>query len=175
MNEKTLRQQFEDAKWEGRNPLVIVTGQLMGERQGGSSFQDLDTAGMFYWNLLLDGRNPTIAIELPPPVDRSNVCTTDGRPAEEVRAEQQNDPEGMHKSYLVLCADERAKGFVRPLRDEYRHEKCGTVTTMGNALAQTYARDPGFYGRTFCVHCGGHFPVGEDGEFVWLDGSKVGT
>ena len=49
---------------------------------------------------------------------------------------------------------------------------CGTVTTMGNALAETYARDPKFYGGTFCCGCGKHFPVE---EFVWLDGTIVGS
>ena len=53
---------------------------------------------------------------------------------------------------------------------------CKGVTTMGDAIAATYARDPKFYGATFCCHCGGHFPVGELGEFVW-DGTdeRVGT
>lgn len=53
---------------------------------------------------------------------------------------------------------------------------CGTVTTMGRALAETYARDPRFYGSTFCCGCGTHLPVGKGGEFVW-DGSqeRVGT
>jgi hypothetical protein len=50
---------------------------------------------------------------------------------------------------------------------------------MGQALAETYARDPRFYGATYCVSCGMHRPVGEHGEFVWLDGivpdDKVGT
>lgn len=53
---------------------------------------------------------------------------------------------------------------------------CGAVTTMGHVIAETYARDPRFYGATFCVGCGTHLPVGADGEFVW-DGSdeRVGT
>lgn len=53
---------------------------------------------------------------------------------------------------------------------------CGTVTTMGRALAETYARDPHFYGSTMCVGCGTHLPIGEAGEFVW-DGTdeRVGT
>ena len=77
---------------------------------------------------------------------------------------------------MVLSADERAKGFVRPVRRSYIHQKCGSVTTMGQALAETYARQPSFYSGTFCVACRSHFPVGEDGEFVW-DGTneKVGT
>lgn len=52
---------------------------------------------------------------------------------------------------------------------------CGETTTMGLALAETYARDPKFYGATMCCHCREHFPVGEQGEFVWEDGSRVGT
>jgi hypothetical protein len=46
---------------------------------------------------------------------------------------------------------------------------------MGQALAETYARNPYFYSGTFCCCCHAHFPVGEDGEFVWEDGTKVGT
>jgi hypothetical protein len=53
---------------------------------------------------------------------------------------------------------------------------CGTLTTMGQALAETYARNPGFYGSTYCCGCSKHRPVGEAGEFVW-DGTeeRVGT
>lgn len=85
-------------------------------------------------------------------------------------------PDGMQETYLVLTDEDRAQGFVRPVRRSYRHLTCGTVTTMGLAIAETYARDPGFYGGTFCAGCHGHFPVGEAGEFVW-DGTdeKVGT
>jgi hypothetical protein len=98
--------------------------------------------------------------------------------------DDRNDPElrnidpvsGLQGKYLVLSDDERAKGFVRPLRYAYKHLKCGTVTTMHKTIAETYARDPHFYGGTYCTSCRGHFPVGPDGEFVW-DGTdeKVGT
>lgn len=128
--------------------------------------------------------------------------------------------------YLVLSEEERAKGFVRPYRDRYRHvgipgpthplrdltpeeqerhnsdrgyvsfedypesespvtgrfwtqaqldaaRPCGAVTTMGRALSETYSRDPGFYGATFCCACQMHRPVN---EFVWdADGTKVGS
>lgn len=85
-------------------------------------------------------------------------------------------PNGQQEGYVVLAEEERAKGFVRPVRLSYKHLKCGTVTTMGQTIAETYARDPYFYSGTFCCGCGAHFPVGADGEFVW-DGSseKVGT
>lgn len=87
------------------------------------------------------------------------------------------DPKtGQQNTYVVLSEEERAKGFVRPVRRSYVHEKCGAVTTMGLALAETYARDPKFYGATFCATCRSHFPVGPDGEFLWEGTSeKVGT
>lgn len=80
---------------------------------------------------------------------------------------------GQQKAYVVLSGVERDKGFVRPVRREYVHEKCGATTRMGLAIAETYARDPSFYGSTFCVGCGTHYPVK---EFLW-DGTdiKVGT
>ncbi len=136
---------------------------------------------------------------------------------------------GQQAAYVVLSEEERAKGFVRPVRDCYIHRGtsleglinprlledegrakrvhgdgyygeadytpdhyplvgrvltkqayldlvagkkytggCGGLTTMHRALAETYARDPNFYGGTFCVHCGKHLNVG---EFVW-DGTN---
>jgi len=85
-------------------------------------------------------------------------------------------PDGQQKGYVVLAEEERAKGFVRPLRDRYVHLKCGAVTTINSrTIIETLARDPFFYSGTFCCVCGKHFPVGEDGEFVWEDGTKCGT
>lgn len=49
---------------------------------------------------------------------------------------------------------------------------CNTRTTMGNALAETYAREPSFYGATYCVRCSKHLSVE---EFVWDDGTTVGS
>jgi hypothetical protein len=112
--------------------------------------------------------------KLPPPVDRDARTLTDGSPV--TPDHRQLRPDGMQKAYVVLSDAERAKGFVRPVRRSYVHLTCGVVTTMGVALAETYARDPEFYSGTFCAGCRKHFPVGEDGEFVW-DGTdeKVGT
>jgi hypothetical protein len=87
------------------------------------------------------------------------------------------DPDtGMQKCYLILSDEERAKGFVRPVRRSYKHLTCGTVTTMAQAIAETYARQPSFYGATYCVGCRTHLPVGVDGEFVWAGtDEKVGS
>jgi len=87
--------------------------------------------------------------------------------------EGQKNETGQHEIYLVLSEEERAKGFVRSVRKTYVHTTCGVATTMGQALSETYARDPKFYGATFCVGCNKHLPVD---EFTW-DGTseKVGS
>jgi hypothetical protein len=166
--------------------------------------------------------------------DKDKRATTDGQPPrpgfEDASAPAPTRPDGQHEAYWILSGEERAKGFVRPVRKSYihvgapgpkhplrdltdeereRHGKygyvkfeayppnpdsavtgcfwtqarldavgkgCRSVTTMGLALAETYARDPSFYGSTFCGACRAHLPVGEAGEFVW-DGTneRVGT
>lgn len=79
-------------------------------------------------------------------------------------------PIEQHKKYLVLSDEELAKGFVRPLRRAYIHEKCGVETQMGLKLCETYARDPKFYGSTYCTNCMMHLPVQ---EFRWKEDGKV--
>jgi len=143
-----------------------------------------------------------------------------------------SEPVEQHKKYLVLSEEERAKGYVRPVRDKYihvgtkieledgqieplseedrnRHERnvpyvaflrypesksptvgraltqrevdnigkyfggCNGETKMGTAIAETYARNPKFYGSTYCIHCKKHLPVD---EFVWSNtNEKVGS
>ena len=95
--------------------------------------------------------------------DEAKLCTTSGEPVDKVRAEQ-TEPTGQHKAYVILCDEEREKGFVKPVRDSYRHRVCNTVTFMGRKLAETYARDPHFYGATFCCACNTHRPLA---EFTW--------
>lgn len=105
----------------------------------------------------------------------TKTTLTDGSPVTPAHREI-NPATGMQKGYVVLSAEERAKGFVEPPRATYIHEKCGRPTTMSAPLAETYARDPEFYTGTYCATCRGHFPVGADGEFVWLGTKqKVGT
>ena len=137
---------------------------------------------------------------------------TDGSPVTPDHADI--DPAtGLQKGYVVLSAEERAKGFVAPVRRTYLHaglrptgktrpltpdeqkryadmdyvlyeeyadkdssaagrfwtqaqlnSGCHHTTTMNLALAETYARDPKFYGATFCSVCKNHYPVD---EFVW--------
>jgi hypothetical protein len=84
------------------------------------------------------------------------------------------EPVPQAEVYLVLSPEELAKGFVRPVRRSYVHaDGCGATTTMGLELCETYARDPSFYGATFCASCSKHRPVS---EFRWTeDGLVVGS
>ncbi len=103
-------------------------------------------------------------------------------------------PDGQQCCYLVLSEEERAKGFVMPVHRSYTHLKCGSVTTMGLALCETYARSPKFYGGTFCCACGSHCNLREYRDlpegvidpttginveyvhtFEWPDGTPVGS
>ena len=104
-----------------------------------------------------------------------DTTLTDGSPVTPDHRDL-NPATGQQKAYVVLSEKERAKGFVRPVRTAYLHGTCGAVTTMGMALAETYARDPSFYGGTFCAGCRAHFPVGAAGGFTWeTTAEKVGT
>lgn len=163
-------------------------------------------------------------------------CTVSGRPADpnahSGAPTDEKKPDGQYKDHYVLCENERAKGYVRPVRETYLHvgppgpqfdlrdltdeerarwsdqgyvkfepypeghhgsatgrfwtqeqidqvgkSRCGgSLTRMPKACAETYAREPGYYGSTFCCGCGGYFPVGRKGEFVWDErGERVGT
>lgn len=88
------------------------------------------------------------------------------------------EPVRLNEAYLVLPEEERAKEAVRPVRTAYVHATslggCGAVTHMALALAETYATNPDFYGATYCVGCRRHRPVGEHGEFYWVDTVMVG-
>lgn len=152
-----------------------------------------------------------------PPVDRDAQQLVSGSPVPADSSHTTLKENGQQQDYVVLTTEERAKGYVRPVRRSYSHvgapgpqyplrdldpatenhhiefgyvkfeaypeneppvtgrfwmqtqldavgKGCGTRTTMAAALAETYARDPKFYGGTFCCSCGKHLPVD---EFVW--------
>ena len=101
-------------------------------------------------------------------MDKPKTELTDGTPVTDDHRELKED--GQQKGYVVLTKEERAKGFVRPVRHSYVHNKCKSSTKMGQALSETYARDPKFYGATFCYECGEHYPVA---EFVWEGTEKM--
>lgn len=116
-----------------------------------------------------------------PPVDHTKRETIGGMDPDSPE-HRELKPNGQQKDYIVLSAAERARGFVRPVRRTYVHKACGVATHMSTPLAETYARDPTFYGGTFCVGCGKHFPLVKYGEgmgfgerqFHWDDGTGVG-
>lgn len=108
------------------------------------------------------------------------MSTTDDRNDPRLTHGADSEPTPMAQVYLVLSEEERKKGFVNPVRLSYEHTTCGTVTTMNRFIAETYARQPGFYKSTYCVQCRMHKPVGVNGEFVWIEKGvatdlKVGT
>lgn len=116
----------------------------------------------------------------PPPTDFDARVLVDGSSIPEDGSHKQLKLNGQQQDYVVLTSEERNKGFVRPYRDAYRHLKCGKITTMARAIAETYAREPHFYSGTFCTTCRGHFSIGEDGDFTWYEmdgreGPKVGV
>lgn len=100
----------------------------------------------------------------------SKIELTDGSPVPEDGSHKRDRGDGQQVGYVVLSPEERAKGFIKPVRRSYTHDKCGSLTTMGRALCETYARDPYFYSGTFCCNCGAHFPLN---EFHWEDGEPM--
>jgi hypothetical protein len=114
------------------------------------------------WRNVLKPVRDLILSSFAPPADRSKTMLTDGSPVTTDHRTIQSS--GMQKGYVVLTDEERARGWVRPYRDTYTHKVCGTDTTMGRKIAETYARDPGFYNGTFCCACRTHRPLS---EFVW--------
>jgi len=47
---------------------------------------------------------------------------------------------------------------------------CEGETKMSWTIAETYARDPKFYGATYCIHCKRHIDVN---EFVWSNTNEI--
>lgn len=153
----------------------------------------------------------------------ANTTLTDGSPVPADGSHKRLKPNGQQEGYVVLSEEERAKGFVRPVRRSYVHvgppgpefplrdltpeqaeryadagyvkyeayppergpavgrywtqadlnaigRGCNTLTTMGQALAETFARDNTFYSVTFCCRCKKHLPLN---EFIWERSEEV--
>jgi hypothetical protein len=54
--------------------------------------------------------------------------------------------------------------FVQPVRKKYVHDECYGTTTMADHIAQSFARDPTQYHKTFCATCKDYYPLD---EFTW--------
>ncbi len=123
----------------------------------------------------------------PPPVDRTQRILTNGEPVPADNSHTVDRGDGQQKHYVVLTAAERAKGFIRPVRNSYVHvgleprmhgivlvrhglHGCGRRTVMSHDIAETYARDPKFYTGTYCSTCGAHRPLA---EFYWEGTTEV--
>lgn len=52
--------------------------------------------------------------------EEPKLCTTSGKPIDE-HTREINPATGQQKDYIILCESERAKGFVRPYRESYKH------------------------------------------------------
>jgi len=117
-----------------------------------------------YWVLTEEDR----ARGLVRPVRRSYVHAgvRPARPTRELTAEERERHAGSgYVAYEEYPEDHALAG--RFWTRAQLESGCGATTTMGLAIAETYAREPGYYGATMCVVCRGHFPVGKLGEFVW--------
>lgn len=86
----------------------------------------------------------------------------------------EKQPDGQYENYPTTEEGEP----VQPVRRKYVHDDdengCGTVTRMSTSIARSVARDPEYYGKTFCADCGEHVPVSEvswavDGESWRID------
>lgn len=105
------------------------------------------------------------------------TLTSDPSDPRIVRGGPDREPGPQHDVYLVLSDEERAKGFVRPVYRAYKHHdpECEYITTMALPLCETYARQPDYYGSTYCCGCRMHRPVGKEGEFTWIDAAGNDT
>lgn len=68
-------------------------------------------------------------------------------------------PDGQFENHPTTDEGE----FVQPVRERYVHD-CGNTTKMGRKLAESFARDPNQYTKTFCSACGDYYPLD---EFTW--------
>lgn len=57
--------------------------------------------------------------------------------------------------------------FQQPVKMVYIHETCNGATNMSRKIAESIARDPEYYTKTFCYQCGDYYPVE---QFRWESG-----
>lgn len=79
--------------------------------------------------------------------------TDDKPPGDFDYGEQQAD--GQYENYPTIGDGD----FVQSVQYTYVHENCGKTTTMSDNIAESVARDPHYYTKTFCANCGEHVPV----------------
>lgn len=96
-------------------------------------------------------------------------------------SEEDSKRHGDHNNYVAFLKYPESKSPLvgRALTQEQVDNMgkyisgCGVLTTMNRTIAETYARDPKFYGATYCMGCRTHIDVN---EFVWdSTNEKVGS
>lgn len=59
-------------------------------------------------------------------------------------------PDGQYENHPTIEDGE----YVQEVRRRYVHDLCGSVTIMPQEIAESVARDPEWYSKTFCASCG---------------------
>lgn len=73
-----------------------------------------------------------------PPVDRAQTTLTDGSPVTDDHRELKEN--GLQKGYVVLSAEERARGFIRPVRRSYVHVGRPAPKSLRDLTAEEHER-----------------------------------
>lgn len=90
------------------------------------------------------------------------IPMTDGPPPDDFDYGERRD-DGQYEDHPTTDEGE----FEQPVRQRYDHvdgDCDGGTTRMGMDIAESFARDPTQYGKTFCSSCGDYHPLT---EFVW--------
>jgi len=93
--------------------------------------------------------------------------------------EEEKQEEGMEKYVAIMTVLTKEDGsfqggsyVTQEELDAWKNGKriggCGGKTIMAREIGESYARNPSFYGSTWCMNCQKHIHVG---EFIWDDGS----
>ena len=98
-----------------------------------------------------------------------HVGPTPKYPLRDLTDEEKMNYRDKYVKFEVYPESEKFKGSFWT-QEELDNNGCGTETTMGLKIAETYARNPKFYGGTFCCECGKHLPLK---EFVWKDTDQI--
>lgn len=51
--------------------------------------------------------------------------------------------------------------FVQEVRTHYVHDDCNGITSVSPDIAESIARDPSQYDKTFCANCREYVPVSD--------------
>jgi hypothetical protein len=69
-----------------------------------------------------------------------------------------------------LTPEEKAAGFIRPMRTRVKHKFCGTTSILRTVDALDMARDPTSWSTCWCMVCGRRLPAD---QFEWFPGGEA--